>query len=502
MPVDERVKEMEKAHISVVRTERGQESEGYTNQRHPHASRDSDEELSQIRVSIHENEIESGGEDSVPQYMTLSNPPKNKWRLIACIGWAMALGFSDGTPGALLPHIEDYYHLNYTLVSLIWVSSAAGYIFLASIAFKIQPLLGTQYALPLGCSMSVIMHSIICSGTKYPAIVIAFFFGGVGGAISMAQCNVYFSRFDKGTIYLSYLHGAYGIGATISPFICTSMVAVGIPWYRFYLILVGLAVFNTINIFFSFRGANEDLKPWEADTQDENEAEKQRIPKDIGANTSASKSSSNQEMLMALKNPVTWLISFFCLFYQGAEVSLAGWIVSFFLDYRHGNPKLVGYAASGFWGGLTVGRLFFTKPMHAYFGARRAVILASVLSFVLVGIVWAVPNVIAESIIVSIAGVLIGPNYPLLVVYSAHDGLIPRKIQVVSITVMSAFGVSGGALFPFMVGLVSQRAGTFVVLPAFLVLYFLMFICWICLPKVEQMKDGSKSKKSILSRFW
>ncbi|KAK6457201.1 major facilitator superfamily domain-containing protein [Scheffersomyces xylosifermentans] len=451
--------------------------------------------------------------------MTSSNPPRNKWRIVTCVALNFTCGFSDAAPGALLPHIEQYYGIGYSVASLIWISSAIGFIFTACLSHKIEPWFGKRYALVLGCIMASIMYAIIASGTKYPAVAISFFFGGAGFAIEVAQVNVFISRFDKVSTYLSYLHGGYGIGATISPLIATSMVGAGIPWYYFYLVLLGIMILNCFSIYFSFEGADVDLLPWEEESSepeghlmshsgsrnslnDGEEFEMQEYNRAQSRELQQANNSSTINMILALKTPVTWLIAFFCLFYQGAEVSMAGWIVSFFLDYRHGNPKTVGYAASSFWGGLTIGRLALTRPLHKTLGSRRGIFIVSVLSIVLIGLVWAIPNVIAEAVIVALAGILIGPNYPLLIAYSAHHGLLPRKIQVVSITIMSAFGSSGGAIFPFIVGLLSQKVGTFVVLPVFIVLYSAMMILWVLLPNVERRKKQPSKEFTLWERFW
>ena len=72
------------------------------------------------------------------------------------------------------------------------------------------------------------------------------------------------SRLDKQSKYLAYYHGGYGIGATISPLIATSIVNSGSAGI-FYLILLGLMVITAINLYFSFQNADEDLKPWDHD---------------------------------------------------------------------------------------------------------------------------------------------------------------------------------------------------------------------------------------------
>ncbi|CUM65975.1 uncharacterized protein PRCAT00003629001 [Priceomyces carsonii] len=456
--------------------------------------------------------------NQIPDLMTSRNPKRNIYRIIAICVWSFAGGFSDAAPGALLPHMESYYDISYSIVSLIWMSNAVGFITVACFSHKIQPWFGKKKSLCLGCIFSCFMYALVASGTKYPVIVFGFFLGGMGLATVLAQSNVFLSRLDKLSKFLSFFHGSYGIGATVSPLIATSIVNSGIAWHFVYLIMLALMTFSLINLWFSFTGADEDLKPWDFDDSDstlgsetpnsslthineenielltlENSRTKSR-------NQSSARISNKGEMLLALRFHVTWILSFFVLFYQGSEVSLGGWIVTYLLDYRGGNSSQVGYVASGFWGGLTLGRLVLTRPLHKYFGSRRSVIVCSLLAIGFVILTWVIPNITVASICVSLAGLFIGPSYPLLVTICSQ--VLPRKIQVVSMTIMTAFGSSGGAIFPFVVGLISQRAGSFVVLPVFIALYSSMLFLWICLPNVERRRLQPNINFSIWQRIW
>lgn len=459
-------------------------------------------------------------EEHERKVMTSKEPPRNLWRIIAVCVWNAAGGWSDAAPGALLPHIEDYYHINYTVVSLIWMANAAGFILIACLSHKIQPWLGKRYSMVAGCGLSCIMYSIVSSGTKFPLIVIGFFCGGMGLATCLAQGNVFLANFDKLSKYLSFCHALYGLGATISPLIATSMVNAGIKWHYFYLTILGLMILNATNFFLAFKGADEDLKPWDPDTSHENirptsessGTRRSQIPIEgaiglqdfaaSGNNATKKKTPAvnhTQDMILALKNYKTWTIAFFLLFYQGSEVSFAGWIVTFLLDYRKGNPALVGYVASGFWGGLTVGRLLLTSPVHKQIGARRGIIVLSLMAILLVVLIWVIPNAIVEGVLSAFAGVAIGPNYPLQITLTTR--LIPRRIQVISLTIITAFGSSGGAIFPFLVGLISQKFGSFVVLPIFIILYSLMLFLWICLPNVERKREPGQ-RLNIFQKLW
>lgn len=61
---------------------------------------------------------------------------------------------------------------------------------------------------------------------------------------------------------------------------------------------------------------------------------------------------------------VTWLCSLFLLGYVGCEVALGGWIVTFMIRVRHGSAFASGMTATGFWLGITVGRIIlgFVTP--------------------------------------------------------------------------------------------------------------------------------------------
>jgi hypothetical protein len=61
---------------------------------------------------------------------------------------------------------------------------------------------------------------------------------------------------------------------------------------------------------------------------------------------------------------VTWICALFLLGYVGVEVALGGWIVKFMLEVRHAGDFASGMTATGFWMGITVGRvvLGFVTP--------------------------------------------------------------------------------------------------------------------------------------------
>lgn len=193
-----------------------------------------------------------------------------------------------------------------------------------------------------------------------------------------------------------------------------------------------------------------------------------------------------KQMLQAFKLKTVLLGALFIFAYQGAEVSISGWVISFLIDTRNGNPSAVGYVTSGFWGGITVGR-FLLSPVAQKIGEKRFVygLIAGAIAFQL--LVWLVPNIITDAVSVALVGLLIGPIYPSATVVFSRA--IAKQDQINGLSVISAFGSSGGAVAPFVVGLAAQAVGTFVLHPIAIGLFVTMSVSWFALPVVRKRSD-------------
>ncbi|ODV77850.1 major facilitator superfamily [Suhomyces tanzawaensis NRRL Y-17324] len=414
--------------------------------------------------------------------MTFTYPSKNLYRYITACCWAFCAGFSDGAVGVLLPYIQMQFHLSYSKGALVWLSTSIGYIFVALLANRIHQTL-KRTALAVGCLSMVIMAILVSSGVNYPVVVLGFFFSGVGTGIVIAQLNVFVSSFDNSSVALGYFHGIYGLGASVSPLVATAFVEAGIRWHYFYIILAIAVSVCAVNAYFAFAYGEDQLKQFEPPEAIVSAVEAKTLTKE------------------ALKNKATWINSLFVLFYQGAEVAMGGWTTTYLRDYRHHTRASIGYVTSGYWFGLTLGRIFLTNAMHRWTGARRGNAILALGAILFVLLTWVIPTLGVEIVTITLSGILIGPIYPLMITYVALEGLIPRKIQVVSLTITSAFGSSGGALFPFIVGLISQFAGAYVLLPSFITMFSIMLVLWLSLPNVAY-RGQEKGMAGFIKRIW
>lgn len=440
--------------------------------------------------------------------MSIRNPPKNLYRVIAGCVWVFTTGLTDGVLGAILPYMETYYGISYAVVSLIWLGNAIGYIIIAFTAHMIDSKLGMQKSLTLSVAGFIIMYSLASSGTLFPVIVVGFFCGGLGGAIGLSQFNIFLAKLLNGAHYLGIFHGTYGLGAFIAPLIGTAMVNHHIKWHFFYFIPLALACLNVIFTPWAFNNCHEDLKKWETvelepssapSSSPQDESFPIETVKDDAqeiTNEEPKKPEQKHDFKAAFKDYRTWLVCFFIFFYQGSEVSLGGWTVTFLLDYRHGNPESTGYIASGFWGGVMIGRFVLTTILSRMFSVRRAIVVLMIFIMILDFCVWFIPNTIAAGVCLSFIGLLIGPIYPLMI--SLITRILPRKIRFCSMTLGTAFGSSGGSAVPFAVGMGSEFTGTYILHPIVLACYLGMMATWLCMPNIE--RKGAQT--SWLQRLW
>ncbi|KFY25864.1 hypothetical protein V493_04409 [Pseudogymnoascus sp. VKM F-4281 (FW-2241)] len=275
-----------------------------------------------------------------------------------------ANGVNDSAPGALLPYLETAYSVNYAVVSLIFISNALGFIVAAPLTHAIESRLGRARTHQVSLSILALAYVALLCAPPFPVIVVAFFFLGFGMAVSLSLNNVFCVGLSNATAALGFLHGAYGVGGTIGPLMATALASNGVRWSYFYSIPLFFALSNITAATFAYRNYEADTPAAQLMTALEQTASRQE------ANTPT----RMQTLKLAARNKTTILGALFIFAYQGAEVSIASWLVSFLISYRHGEAGQVGYVSSGFWLGITLGRIFLS-PQAARLGEKTSVVL-------------------------------------------------------------------------------------------------------------------------------
>ena len=143
----------------------------------------------------------------------------------------------------------------------------------------------------------------------------------------------------------------------------------------------------------------------------------------------------------------------------------------------------MGYTATGFWLGITVGRMLMGHYPTGKLGQKRIVYIYLLLALALYLLFWLIPSIIASSLAVALVGFCLGPIYPCTM--NVLSKLIDdRELLVAVVGVVGALGNAGGAIAPFTTGLLAQSKGVWVLQPVILSLISAMIGTWWFLPNI------------------
>ncbi|KAL2697544.1 hypothetical protein AAEP93_011448 [Penicillium crustosum] len=403
-----------------------------------------------------------------------NHPRSNIAKTLATFWSFLIMGANDSAYGPLIPYLESYYNLSYTIVSLVFLSPLLGYATAAIVNERAHCAIGRRGVAFVSSLCHLIAYILNCVHPPYPVLVVSFIFAGLGNGLADSAWNAWIGNLHDANQLLGLLHGSYGVGAVISPLIASLLVAdAGLPWYYFYYIMIGgatIEIFVCVACFWDSTGTSFQL------------AKKQQ-PGDTSEKAGLRRVLSTMPFAR-----VTWICSIFLLGYVGVEVALGGWVVTFMKKVRHAAPFASSMTSTGFWLGITLGRVIlgFVTPL---IGEKIAISIYISLDIAFCLILYLVPNFYAGAVAVSLQGFFLGPLFPAVVIVTTK--LLPKHLHVSAIGFAAAFGGGGAAVLPFIVGVLAQAKGVEVLMPFIIALSGAMLLLWNCLPRVPRDRSAS-----------
>ncbi|PWY89298.1 MFS general substrate transporter [Aspergillus heteromorphus CBS 117.55] len=369
---------------------------------------------------------------------------------------ALMAGLNDASLGVLIPYIQPTYQVGLLQVSMIYLVNFTGWVIASFANIHVCSYIGTGGTLVLGASIQCMGYALMFWSPPFPLFVAAFFFTGCGVAFQDAQVNMFIITVKDAHRWLGILHAVYGVGTVLGPLIANT-IASRIPvWHYYYLLTLLLGAVNISSLVWTFRKGL------------------------FSPNVSNAKDTAGKELRDTMSNRTVWIFNGFFFLYVGAEVTAGGWLVQFLVSVRNGDPKKVGYIASGFWTGFTLGRVALADITHR-FGERRMVFIYTALAVVMQILFWVVPDIIVNAVTVCFLGFFIGPFYP--VGLYVLTKVIPQELHVGAMGFTASIGQAGSAAFPFMTGAIASQAGVQVLQPIMLGLLVGIAIFWSFIPR-------------------
>jgi fucose permease len=149
----------------------------------------------------------------------------------------------------------------------------------------------------------------------------------------------------------------------------SALLAENLSWKVSYMILAGLSGVNLLGMLVIF---------WNTPIEVHDDPATESLATDGHC-----KKPKESLFKQTLKQRITQVGAFFLLFYVGIEVTFGSWSYTFLTEVRGGDPVQLGQITSGYWAGLTFGRLVL-GAITARFGEKRMVTLYLIITFAMV----------------------------------------------------------------------------------------------------------------------
>lgn len=356
----------------------------------------------------------------------------------------IGLGLPDPLPGTLWPAVAPSYGLPNAALGLVLAGAAAGYIVAGLLAGRLIGLLGIGGVLAGSLTASAIAAGGQGLAPPWAAFVALAVLAGLGGGAVDAALNA-FAAARFAPRHLNWLHGCWGIGATLGPAAATALLAAGHGWQAGYLAVAG--VIAALALAFLLTRAR-----WNAAS-----------PLPPMARVTA---------LSVLRHPVARLQMLIFFLYTGLEASAGQW-ASTVLAGRGASTAEAAAAAALFWGGLAGGRIGLGFVVDRL-GADRLLRLATPAALAAALLLVAG---IADRLALVLLAAMLAPVYPTLMARTPARLGAAAALHAVGFQVATA--MLGVAVLPTALGVAADLLGPGALPSLFAVMAALLaFLMW------------------------
>ena len=361
------------------------------------------------------------------------------------------IGANDGALGVLIPSMRMHYGVDKATIGLLFLFQTIGYLIAAFNSGLLVEKLGNRRFLVLGVASFLLGVGALSLMPSFVLVLIMMLPLGFGVAIIDAGLNTYIAGMPRNATLLNYLHAFYGTGALLGPVVAAAILALRWGWNSVYIVWIGMSLVLLVGFQLVFKEQNIPLQE-----------------------DAATKPKSNV-LVVALRVPIVWVAALFMLIYVGAEVSIGSWSYSFLTEERHASILLAGWMVSGYWIGLTLGRLTLARVALRIGSAR---LIQGCLVGVVIGVllVWLLPFYTVSAVGLGLIGFSFGPIYPTTIALISNK--VSGRILPSAIGFMVSLGSVGAAVCPWLAGMLAEHIGLWSLMPYVILLTVAMVLLW------------------------
>jgi len=348
--------------------------------------------------------------------------------LVAAVGMTMH-GVILSLGGPILPSLMEDFALREAQAGILLASGSAGFLIGTLASGFLVDRRGLKEAFLLGQGVEMVSLGGYGMAPTFPAALAAALILGVGAGIIETTLNTlptHMASQQAGSL-MNLIHLFFSLGAFTAPLIIGTLLGSGWMWRGIY----WMAVIPVASLGLAVLGVRFP-----------------RPPSQMGH-----KKQNRQTAWMLLRQRPVILGALVLLFYAGAELGIAAWVILYLQQELHLPIGLASLGLSIFWITMVIGR-FMNSRLALRFSARDLTIASGLGGAVCCWGLLTTGRPLVAFGWLALAGLLLSGVYPLAM--AAVNSLYPLHAGRVS-GLLAACAAGGSLLFPPLLGTVAQE---------------------------------------------
>jgi len=250
---------------------------------------------------------------------------------LSCLVFAIG-GINGGALGVVWIYIQADFGLTLSALGALVTAATVGRTITSAFSGPIIGRFGIANVMMGGLAISALSMLAFALAPSWLAVMLIALCSGFGSGVLAVGLNA-FAAVHFSARRMNWLHGSFGIGTTIGPFIVTTIVIdFALDWRWLYIIFTGTRLLM-FALFFLTRDQ------WR-----------------IGEAKAAGAKATHARMRQTMRLPVMWLLAGAWLMATGNELVAGQFANSFLIGARSIEPKAAATWVSIYWASLTVSR--------------------------------------------------------------------------------------------------------------------------------------------------
>jgi len=386
--------------------------------------------------------------------------------VLASVVAFVGLGFPEGAIGITFPAITKSFGVALSALGLLLYPYTGGYMTATIAHGRLSGRVRIAYVLLGAAACACVGALAFATGPAFAVLMIGSYLLGVSAGAIDASLNSYVSVHLEHRV-LAFMHGGFGLGATLGPLAVVAILNAGWSWRVAYAALamwhIGLGV-----TWFALRGrfVVDPAIDREIGEHDEEPTRVVGFEGDVAATATAATPARHPRHP---RGAVGWLNVMMFFLYTGAEGS-TGFLVATLLIDRGVSTDAAGALTTAYWFSLTIGR-FATGAIGPRLSPSSALLIGSAGVVVGANLVALGGTALAAPGLV-VLGLSLAPFFPSLVALTPARVGADRAASAIGVQLAAAS--LGVATVPSLITLLADRTSRAAIAPG-------LFVAALCL---------------------